>query len=239
MAVPTFQVSCTSKRRLTHNVYELRFTRPASLQFSAGQFLLFQVPSLSDLADLQPRAYSIASAPGEKELIFIIKLVPEGRASTWVQRALKPGTVVTMQGPLGSFVVDRTSPRPFLFVATGTGAAPLRSQIRHLLQDLGEERTIDFVFGGVSPKDLFWEDEWKELSETYPQFHYHVCLLNPGSRTDVLAGAVEKILPTIIPSLDAVSGYFCGSPAIVSTLRKHAVAAWAMPEEHVHWEKFV
>jgi ferredoxin-NADP reductase len=75
-----FTTTCLSKRRIAPGVYELRFKKPETLAFIAGQFLLFDVPLAGKPDDIQPRAYSIASTPTENDLLFVIKLVPNGRA---------------------------------------------------------------------------------------------------------------------------------------------------------------
>ena len=143
--VPAFKTVCLSKTLIAPSVYELRLEKPASFDFKPGQFVLFDVPLLENEDDLQARAYSIASAPSESDLLFVIKLVPNGRASRWIEKRVSRGTAITMKGPFGAFTLDMDTAKAYLFIATGTGIAPLRSQILHIVTDAGFRFLVPFT----------------------------------------------------------------------------------------------
>ena len=75
MPTTAYTVICTQNKQIADGVHEIRLSKPAGFRFSAGQFVLFQVPDSSNPADFQPRAYSIASAPEENELKFCVRIV--------------------------------------------------------------------------------------------------------------------------------------------------------------------
>jgi hypothetical protein len=108
MVTPSYTVTCTYKKLIAPGVYEFAFTKPEGFTFKAGQFVLFDVPLLTNPTDMQARAYSIASTPEDLELLFAIKIVPGGRMSTFVEEALREGTTLTMKGPFGVFEILRS-----------------------------------------------------------------------------------------------------------------------------------
>src|SRR5258708_6340459 len=129
MTLTTYTSVCTAKTLLARGVYEFRLTKPMGFTFKPGQFILFNVPLIVNPADVQTRAFSIASTPEESELLFVAKIIPGGRASRWIEEVMTVGTEVTFTGPFGNFVLDSTSEKDYLFLATGTGNAPFRSMI--------------------------------------------------------------------------------------------------------------
>jgi ferredoxin-NADP reductase len=168
----SFTIICRQKALIAPFVYELRCEKPLEFSFKPGQFVLFDVPLLDNAKDIQPRAYSIASAPFDPDLLFVIKLVQNGRASRWIEKALDAGTPVNVQGSFGAFTLDAAPGKPYIFIATGTGIAPLRSQILWALKEMKDTRQMHLLFGVLKPEDLFWADEWRKLEpEAIIQLH--------------------------------------------------------------------
>lgn len=206
--------------------------------FTAGQFVLFDVPLLEHPGDIQPRAYSIASAPSEEALLFVIKLVPNGRASGWIEKSVDIGTLVTMKGPFGRFTLDETTTKPYLFVGTGTGVAPLRSQILWALDQRVDTRPMHLLFGVVHLQDMFWEQTWKDVEERHANFRAHVSFLSGEEDWHGEHGSVQERIPQIIGDFSNVSVYLCGAPAIVTELKQFCLQR-GVPKEDIHAEKFV
>ena len=146
MPLPTYITTCTENKCIAHDVYEIRFTKPEGFNFKAGQYIMFQCPLVSDSSDCQARAYSIASAPEEAELLFVIKLVENGRMSCFIEQKLTEGTEIEMLGPLGIFSLKDEDTRDLLFVCTATGNAPFRSILKSAL-GAGDTRKMDLIFG--------------------------------------------------------------------------------------------
>ncbi|TSC99703.1 MAG: phenol hydroxylase [Candidatus Peregrinibacteria bacterium Greene1014_49] len=101
MPVPSFTTTCLGNRIIARDVYEFLLQKPEGFSYKAGQFVLFDVPLMENPADIQTRAFSIASAPQEKELLFVAKMKEGGRASRWIAEALNAGSSVRLQGPFG------------------------------------------------------------------------------------------------------------------------------------------
>lgn len=105
----------------------LRLPAGGGLPFLPGQFVSLSIP-----AGARPlsRAYSIASPPEEPELLELcLDLVPGGPGSSYLFH-LRPGAQLDLTGPWGSFVLEQPAPASCVFIAIGTGIAPIRPMVR-------------------------------------------------------------------------------------------------------------
>ncbi len=234
----SFTIICRQKSLIAPFVYELRCEKPLEFSFKPGQFVLFDVPLLNNAKDIQPRAYSIASAPFDPDLLFVIKLVQNGRASRWIENVLDAGTTIRMQGSFGAFTLNTTPEKPYLLIAMGTGIAPLRSQILWALQQQKDTRQIHLIFGVLKREDLFWADEWRTLEEKYPNFHVHISCLSGDPDWHGESGSLQERLPRILQVIPSPSVYICGSPVTVKELKEQCLAL-GIPKADIHFESYI
>lgn len=239
MATPSYSLTCTRKHLIAPGVYQLHFIKPEHFTFKAGQFVLFDVPLLDTPHDIQPRAYSIASSPGEAELLFTVQLKPGGRASAWIEKRVDAGTVITAKGPFGLFTVNPLSEKEHIFMATGAGVVPFRSHIRWLLLEARSPLRIRLIFGGRHEVNLFWTQEFTELAREHPQFRFHPSLTQPDNRWTGEVGRVQTICERLISDFSSVTVYACGSPAMVADVKNTALNAWHMEKKDVHTEGYI
>ncbi len=234
----SFTTTCLQKLCIAPSVYELRFGKPDTFSFASGQFVLFDVPLIENVNDIQPRAYSIASTPSERDLLFVIKLVPNGRASRWIENVLDAGMSVRMQGSFGNFKLDPAPEKPYLFIATGTGIAPIRSQILWALKEQRDTRRIHLLFGVLKSEDLFWADEWQKLEQEHPNFHAHISYLSGDADWHGETGSLQELLPRILQSISTPSAYICGASVTVKELKEQCFAL-GIPKADIHFESYV
>lgn len=228
MPTPSFNVTCTKNNVIATGIHQVHFTKPADFSFEAGHFILFDTPLVSDSTDIQPRAYSIGSSPKDDELVFAIKLVPNGRMSAYLVEGLQPRVELRMQGPFGKFTLDRDTKKDYVMMCTATGIAPFRSHLRTFLEE-ETDRKIDLFFGLLSKQELFWEDELKAFQDVYEHFNYHVC-----------AGTfVQDHAASIISDFSNKQIYLCGSPLMTKAVKELAINEWNVPKEDVHMEGFI
>lgn len=238
MPTPTYTVTCTEKRRLAPGIYDILFTKPEGFSWQAGQFVLFHIGLIDNPQDVQARAFSVASIPREPELLFNIQIIPGGRASRWFEEVVAPGTVGSMQGPFGNFLLDRTTDKEYLFIATGSGVAPFRPQILDALES-GSTRRMDLVFGVRSEEDLFWTDEFSRLKERYPNFSHHLALTHPSDAWTGHRGRVQTLVPKIVSDFSRKSVYVCGSPDMTKELSGLCLNEWLVPKQDLHVEGYI
>lgn len=119
----------TTVTRWTDSLFSFRVTRPASLRFRSGEFVMIGL--LGDTGKPLLRAYSIASPNWDEELEFYSIIVPDGPLTSRLQH-IKPGDQIILRPkPVGTLVLDALLPGKRLwFLATGTGIAPFASLMR-------------------------------------------------------------------------------------------------------------
>ncbi len=119
----------TAVKHWTDTLFSFRLTRPQSLRFRSGEFVMIGLSGENGKPIL--RAYSIASPSWDDELEFYSIKVPDGPLTSMLQN-IKPGDEVILRPkPVGTLVLDALIPGKRLFMlATGTGIAPFASLIR-------------------------------------------------------------------------------------------------------------
>lgn len=238
MSVPSHSIICTRKRVVAKDVYEFAFEKPDAYTFKPGQFVLFDVPLVEDPSDIQTRAFSIASAPSESELLFIAKMKEGGRASRWIEALLQEGSRTRIQGPFGNFLLDETTTKEYLFIAGGTGVAPFRSQAIAALER-GDSRRMDVIFGVRNEEDLFWKEELESIAKKYENFYVHFALSQPSEDWKGHRGRVQTLAPLIAEQFSQKSVYVCGSPDLTKEVKELALNEWKVEKQDLHVEGYI
>lgn len=119
----------TAVKRWTDSLFSFRVTRPASLRFRSGEFVMIGLPGDNGKPIL--RAYSIASPNWDDELEFYSIIVPNGPLTSRLQHIKAGDQIILRTKPVGTLVLDALLPGKRLwFLATGTGIAPFASLMR-------------------------------------------------------------------------------------------------------------
>ena len=180
------------------------------------------------------RAYSMASYPAEGNKIMLnVRIaspppwapdVPPGIASSYIFN-LKPGDSVEVSGPYGEFFTKETE-KEMVFIGGGAGMAPMRSHLYDLLKTNKSDRKISFWYGARSLREMFYDDEFKALSEKFPNFSYSVGLSEPQEE-DNWKGAVGFIHQILYDNMlkdhedpTEIEYYMCGPPPMIDAVDK-------------------
>ena len=175
------------------------------LSFVAGQFVMLTIPGYVDKAGKGPRrAYSIASAPEDALLELVIKINPAPSLSSELD-LLKKGDVVEVDGPYGKFVFDDSAKQDLLFVAGGTGIAPLMSMMKHCCF-LQEKKNMSLLFGVKTVQDIIYRKELDTLQKS-GKVNVTYCL-SQEVREGFVAGRVTTILAREASNKKEI--YICG-----------------------------
>ncbi len=131
-------------------------------EFTAGQAVRVGVPGGE-----QRRPYSIASAPEDARRSRVLELLvgvdAEGRAGEHLP--LEPGAGIEVEGPIGTFTFPaHPSARRIVFVAGGTGIAPLRAMLRHVIAGETGVRHIGLLYSARTPDEFAYADEFRGLA---------------------------------------------------------------------------
>ena len=175
-----------------------------TFDFEAGQFLSAVAPDTS--GKLQTRAYSIASAASGNRFDLCINRVEEGFFSNYLID-LPVGEIVQVHGPHGHFVL-RQPVTDSIFVATGTGIAPMRGFTQWLFpetgpfagQDRSEGRQIWLVYGTRYASELYYQDYFERIAQEHPNFNYITTLSRAHEEWSGLRGYVQEHVSSIVES---------------------------------------
>ena len=224
----------------SNDVAILKLQLPAAerFQFLAGQYLEFL------LKDGQRRAYSIANAPEQEgPLELHIRHLPGGLFTDFVfgavSPALKEKDILRFEGPLGSFFLREDSKKPIIFLAAGTGFAPIKSIIEQM-QTKKIERPIELYWGGRRPSDLYLSDLCKNWEQEIPNFKY-IPVISDGLPEDAWRGRTGFVHQAVIddhPSLKDFQVYACGAPVMVNAAREDFSSKCHLPEEEFFADSF-
>jgi len=163
-----FSATVASITRHADAALEVSFDLDQAPVFLPGQYVNIGVPDSG-----QTRSYSFSSKPGDTRASFLIKHVPGGLMSGWLERA-QPGDAVPMTGPLGSFYLREVA-RPLLLLAGGTGLAPFLSMLE-VLAERQETRPVTLIYGVTRDQDLVMVEVLEAFAETPAQLQFcHLC----------------------------------------------------------------
>jgi len=202
------------------------------------------------------RAYSMANYPAEKNLIKLnIRIatppwdnvkkqflnVPAGICSSYLF-SLKKGDKVMISGPYGEFHIKDTKSE-MVYVGGGAGMAPLRSHIFHLFHTLKTSRKVSFWYGARSMREVFYEDEFREIEKNFSNFKFHIALSEPlpedkwkGPTGFIHQVIYDKYLSNHEEPED-IEYYFCGPPAMNSAVIK-MLDNLGVPKENIAFDDF-
>jgi NAD(P)H-flavin reductase len=216
-----FSLTLSQKIKLTADIIELRFVKPAEFEFLAGQFVQLLIPHEGGVTR---RSYSIANSPDEAFLEFVIKILPNGVGSQFLG-SLREGDTVTGRGPLGHFV-NNGNDNSICFVATGVGLAPIYGIILETLRNKKNTNSVHLYFGVRSESDIFWLERLETLAREYDNFSYTFTLSQPSTTWNGATGRVTAHLPhhSVTDNF-----YLCGSPEMVKEVRESLIDRGAEP----------
>ena len=242
--IPVRKVPCriNTIKFASDDVAILQLQLPASerFQFLAGQYLEFL------LKDNKRRAYSIASAPHEEgPLELHIRHLPGGLftdplfGQTADGKQIKEKDILRFEGPLGSFFLREDSKKPIIFLASGTGFAPIKAMLTSI-QNKKIDREIHFYWGGRRPKDLYMDSLCQEFTHTIPGFHYIPVISEalPEDAWQGRTGFVHRAVMHDFSDLGTYEVYACGAPIVIAAARTDFVKECRLPEEEFFADSF-
>ena len=200
----------------------------AAPAFLPGQYVNIDVPGSGD-----HRSYSFSTAPGERQLGFLIKKIPDGLMGGWLAGA-KPGDRLELTGPMGSFYL-RDGEGPLLFLAGGTGLAPFLSMLE-VLARADSQRQIHLIYGVTRDLDLVLVDEIAAYATRLPNFTFATVVADQAS-DHPRKGWVTQHMPTDMLAAGGFDVYLCGPPPMVDSVR-HYLDDQGIQAASFHYEKF-
>jgi CDP-4-dehydro-6-deoxyglucose reductase, E3 len=213
--VKTLPARVVGLNRLAPDVMQLRLALPKteSLDFRPGQYIEFL------LKDGKPRAFSLANTPEEGGTLELhIRHYPGGTFSGYVFNELKENALLRLRGPLGQFYLRADSTRPLIFIAGGTGFAPIKGIIEQLLA-AGLTRPATLYWGARARADLYLHD----LAQSWaPAVRFVPVLVDPAAEDHWQGerGFVHEVVARDITDAAGLDAYASGPPPMVRAVRE-------------------
>jgi NAD(P)H-flavin reductase len=207
-------------RQLTHDVRQINFDllEPPDIRFKAGQFISFDVPDVRTGRTVT-RPYSIASSPSSSHTVsLLLNLVPDGPGSTYLF-SLCEGDETRFTGPAGNFYLRDDPGRDLLFVATGTGIAPIRSMLL-ANADRPQPSRATLYWGLRSQRDLYYVDELTCMSRDLPGFSHVITLSRPEAGWEGAAGRVTTLIEQQVHEVKRLAVYLCGNSGMIMEITR-------------------
>ncbi len=215
---------------LTHDI--TRLVLQVDLNFLPGQYVDLWVPGTDGTAR---RSFSIANLPGEGRIELMIKRYPGGRLSGMLDGdasgpRISVGDEIQFTGPYGAFHLRRSSQRPILMIAGGSGMAPILGVLRQLASE-GCSRPVRFFYGARTDDDLFHVEEIHALGETLEDFEF----------APVVGGFVHEAVDAWLGEHEEYAApdvYMCGPPPMLEAAEPMLIDKHKLDEQRIFQDKF-
>ena len=215
-------------------IVQLKLPANERLQFLAGQYLDFL------LKGGERRSFSMANAPHADELIELhVRQVAGGSFTDHVFNKMKERDILRMEGPLGSFFLREDSAKPIVFVASGTGFAPIKSMIESAFHR-NVTRPMVLYWGCRRPKDLYLNALPEQWARERPHFRYLPVIseARPEDHWAGRSGFVHRAVMEDVPDLSQHQVYACGVPVMVDSARRDFTTLCGLPEDEFYADSF-
>ena len=238
-------------------VFEVPEELSNSFQYKAGQYLTLRFNIDGTEAR---RAYSMSSAPFEKDLKVTVKRVKGGLVSNYIADQVFVGSAVDVMPPQGRFTtkIKDDNRRTYYFFGAGSGITPLMSLIKTILED-EPQSTIFLLYGNRDEDCIIFKDELTQLSEKYAgQLIVEHTLSQPlKQRTGGITGffkkakmnwqgqigridrkCITRFLDENPKRYDDTVYYICGPGGMIDTVEA-ALLGNGIPKDRINIERFV
>ncbi len=237
MPATTYRATVERIDSLAYNVkgFRFRLVDPPGMAFLSGQFVILNVPTEDQEKKTAKRAYSIASAPYESGVVELCVQHVEGGAATTYFWKLQEGDAVSLSGPHGRFLLKQPFDYDPVFMATGTGVAPLRAMIKDLFH-MNVTRDIWLFFGTRYEHALLYESEFRSFANLRRNFHYIPVVSRPKDWHGE-TGHIQQTFHKHVKDCSNKEIYVCGWLARVKEVC-HDLESAGVPKEKLHYEEW-
>lgn len=225
---------------LAPDVMQVTLQLPAAeaFRYQPGQYLEFL------LGDGRRRSYSMACGAVDHHLIRLhVRHTPGGRFTERLfglaNPALKPRDILRIEAPLGSFFVREDSRRPIVFLASGTGFAPIRAMVEGMFARKDAREAV-LYWGGRRPADLYQADLARQWCDLLPSFRFIPVVSDalPEDGWTGRSGWVHRAVMEDFPDLSGHEVYACGTPAMVEAARRDFVRQCGLAPDAFYADAF-
>ncbi|HGX91830.1 MAG TPA: CDP-6-deoxy-delta-3,4-glucoseen reductase [Candidatus Tenderia sp.] len=218
--------------QLSEDVMRLCLKLPENdrMLFLAGQYIDIILP------DGRRRSFSLANAPHNDEVLELhVRHVEGGEFTGYVFGQMKEKDIVQIEGPYGDFYLREESPRPMLFLAGGTGFAPIKGIIEHALQE-GVSRPMTLYWGTRTAADQYLAglvEDWQRQGG----LSYVPVLSEAEAGDGGRHGFVHQAVVEDVADVGGYDVYVSGPPVMVAAARE-AFMQRGLPKGQFYFDSF-
>ncbi len=215
------------------DIKTFRLARPDGFEFTAGQFLTLRLRA--DGKDVV-RCYSISSPPAARGYLEI-SVRKQGLVSNSLHAMARPGLVLSVRAPAGSFVYPGGDDRPLVLLAGGIGITPLISMLRHALMT-EPTRPVSLLYSARALGEFAFRDELLTLARRHQDLQLVFAATRGEAPPDVHRGRLDATLLTAtVPNLQHAISMICGPQAMIDDLTA-TLHGLGVPADQVRSERF-
>ena len=230
----------------TGEANSIRFEIPPELRdtfaFKAGQHLTLKAEIGGEEVR---RNYSLCTAPDEQDWMVTVKRIPDGVFSNWVGDELKPGDVLEVMPPHGSFTTefDAKSKRHLVGFAGGSGITPVMSLLRTLLKE-EPESSFTLLYGNRDSNSIIFLEELARLKDRYLErlelYHF---LDQEEGEIELFNGMLDRArcdeaIEHLVNAPEDVDGWFICGPGPMMDSAEAALVDRSISRDRIHIERF-
>ena len=223
-------VKVESLTRLNHDVMQMFLKLPAkeTFIFKAGQYIEFI------MGDGSRRAFSMANAPLDSMIELHLRLIEGGKFTSFVFNEMKEKSIHRIEGPIGQFYL-RDSEKPIIFIAGGTGFAPIKSIIEDMIANKNKRKI--YLYRGVrSEKDFYMNELVNDWIKKLEGLTY-IPVVEDGLSEDARSGYVHHAVLEDFKNLNDIQVYCCGAPGLVENAFKDLIKS-GLPDDQFFADAF-
>lgn len=218
-----YEVTRIERRTATIVELELR-AQGEILEYLPGEYVLLE----DDLHEVAPRSYSVANAPRRDGTIsLLVTRVADGETSPWVHQRLRVADTVRISGPYGTFVDHPGASGPALYLAAGSGLAPIRALLEAQLRS-GARSSLMLIFSARTEADVIDRARFEDWQAELPRFRFIRTLTRSGGLPP--RGRIPELLPKVHTDLSDHDVFIAGAPGFVMACAAAADALGARRE---------
>ncbi|HYV83184.1 MAG TPA: hypothetical protein VE931_06710 [Pyrinomonadaceae bacterium] len=193
-----------------------------AVNFTPGQVAVLRVEGE------EPAYFAFSGAPDDRDLEVLVKQ-KAGASAVIYNKCV--GDQIELVGVVGhGFNLDAMKGRDLVFVAMGTGVAPLRSALRHVLKRKEEFGQSVVLYGARTPEDFCYRDETEDWSAHGVELR-QVISRPDGHDWSGPTGYVQSLLDNVLPDLSSPVALICGSREMIEQTRERLGKMGFRPEE--------
>jgi CDP-4-dehydro-6-deoxyglucose reductase len=228
--VKTLPCRVQKMEKVADDVMVLYLKLPANehMPFMAGQYIdILQ-------KDGKPRSFSLANAPHDSEFLQLhIRNIAGGTFTQHVFNEMKERDIMRIKGPLGTFFLREDSNKPIIFIASGTGFAPIKAIIEHAMH-MGIKRPMHFYWGARKQADLY-------MLEKARKWERHGIKFTPVISDEAWSGRTGFVHQAVVEDYADLSGhqvYACGAPVVVEAAHTDLTSKCRLPVDEFFSDAF-